>query len=111
MRRLLALVSLLMFAIGCGALALSLYMWFGAWPAQMKEIVDYERSVAASEHEPPPPLIMNVPARKTTSLGQGYFLTWVTTYMTGEDEVVGRQLFRIFKFDPTTIDLSKLGGA
>jgi acyl dehydratase len=41
--------------------------------------------------------------RKTTSLGKGYFLTWVTTYMTGDDEVVGRQMFRVFKFDPSTI--------
>jgi acyl dehydratase len=40
---------------------------------------------------------------KKTSLGQGYFLTWITTY-TSNDEVVGRQLFRIFKFDPSTID-------
>jgi acyl dehydratase len=47
--------------------------------------------------------------RKTTSLGQGYFLTWITTYTTGDGEVVGRQLFRIFKFDPSTIDPSKLG--
>ena len=46
--------------------------------------------------------------RKTTSLGQGYFLTWATTY-TSEGEVVGRQLFRIFKFDPSTIDPSRLG--
>ena len=41
--------------------------------------------------------------RKTTALGQGYFVTWVTTYMDGEDEVVGRQLFRVLKFDPSTI--------
>ncbi len=40
--------------------------------------------------------------RKTTALGQGYFVTWVTTYMDAEGEVVGRQLFRILKFDPTT---------
>jgi len=39
---------------------------------------------------------------KTTSLGKGYFLTWVTTFTSG-GEVVGRQLFRIFKFDPSTI--------
>jgi acyl dehydratase len=49
--------------------------------------------------------------RKTTALGQGYFLTWVTTYRTDAGEVVGRQLFRIFKFDPRTIDPSKLGAA
>lgn len=41
--------------------------------------------------------------RKTTALGQGYFVTWVTTYLDGEDEIVGRQLFRILKFDPSTI--------
>jgi acyl dehydratase len=46
---------------------------------------------------------------KTTSLGKGYFVTWVTTYTDAHGEVVGRQLFRIFKFDPSTIDPSKLG--
>jgi acyl dehydratase len=45
----------------------------------------------------------SISSRKTTSLGKGYFLTWVTTYTTGDGEVVGRQLFRIFKFDPSTI--------
>lgn len=44
---------------------------------------------------------------KTTSLGKGYFLTWVTTYTVGGDEVVGRQLFRIFKFDPSTIGAAR----
>jgi len=44
----------------------------------------------------------SVSNRKTTSLGKGYFVTWITTY-TSEDEVVGRQLFRVFKFDPATI--------
>ncbi len=53
--------------------------------------------------------VESISNRKTTSLGQGYFVTWVTTYMDGEDEVVGRQLFRILKFDPSTIDPSKLG--
>jgi acyl dehydratase len=48
--------------------------------------------------------------RKTTALGQGYFVTWVTTYTAGDGEVVGRQLFRVFKFDPSTIDPSRLGG-
>jgi acyl dehydratase len=47
--------------------------------------------------------------RKTTAMGKGYFVTWVTTYLDADDEVVGRQLFRILKFDPSTIDLAKLG--
>jgi acyl dehydratase len=49
----------------------------------------------------------SISARKTTGLGQGFFVTWVTTYRDAAGEVVGRQLFRIFKFDPRTIDLSK----
>jgi acyl dehydratase len=49
----------------------------------------------------------SISPRKTTALGQGYFVTWATRYRDQEGEVVGRQLFRIFKFDPRTIDLSK----
>jgi acyl dehydratase len=52
--------------------------------------------------------IDSISNRKTTALGQGYFVTWVTTYRTTAGEVVGRQLFRILKFDPSTIDLAKL---
>ena len=46
--------------------------------------------------------IESISNRKTTSLGKGYFVTWITTYRS-EGEVVGRQLFRIYKFDPSTI--------
>ena len=46
--------------------------------------------------------VESISNRKKTSLGQGYFLTWITTYRVAE-ETVGRQLFRIFKFDPSTI--------
>ncbi|MCJ7671700.1 MAG: MaoC family dehydratase N-terminal domain-containing protein [Acidimicrobiia bacterium] len=52
--------------------------------------------------------VESISNRKTTALGQGYFVTWVTTYRTIAGEVVGRQLFRILKFDPSTIDLSRL---
>jgi acyl dehydratase len=48
----------------------------------------------------------SISPRKTTALGQGYFVTWVTTYTVG-DEVVGRQLFRVFKFDPKTIGAAR----
>ena len=37
---------------------------------------------------------------KTTRLGAGYFLTWVTTYTDDAGDVVGRQRFRILKFKP-----------
>jgi len=41
----------------------------------------------------------SVSERKTTRLGPGHFITWVTTYRVG-DEVVGRQMFRMLKFKP-----------
>jgi acyl dehydratase len=47
----------------------------------------------------------SVSERKITGLGSGYFITWVTAYRCLDDaagEVVGRQSFRILKFDPTT---------
>ncbi len=49
--------------------------------------------------------------RKSTALGQGYFVTWVTTYRDAAGDVVGRQRFRILKFDPRTIDPSRRGAA
>ena len=39
---------------------------------------------------------------KTTAIGRGYFVTWGTTYTDGEGETVGRQRFRILKFDPSS---------
>jgi acyl dehydratase len=56
-------------------------------------------------------LVESISSRKTTGLGRGYFVTWITTYTAGETEVVGRQLFRVFKFDPRTIEPARLGGA
>lgn len=50
-------------------------------------------------------VVDEISPKKKTSLATGYFVTWITTYRVG-DEVVGRQLFRIFKFDPAT-----MGGA
>ena len=52
--------------------------------------------------------VQTISDRKTTSLGQGYFVTWITRYRTDDGELVGEQLFRIFKFDPGTIDPSRL---
>jgi acyl dehydratase len=40
----------------------------------------------------------SVSNQKQTRLGAGYFVTWATTYTDQADAVVGRQLFRIFKF-------------
>ncbi len=64
---------------------------------------DFERYLKPGDHLHLSIELESISNRKTTALGQGYFVTWVTTYMNGEDEVVGRQLFRILKFDPATI--------
>jgi uncharacterized protein len=45
-------------------------------------------------------VIESISAEKQTRLGPGHFVTWVTTYTTDPDEVVGRQRFRILKFKP-----------
>jgi hypothetical protein len=45
-------------------------------------------------------VIESVSDRKQTRLGPGYFITWVTTYRDEQGAVVGRQMFRILKFQP-----------
>jgi len=57
------------FVAGAGLLALTLYLWFGDWPASVKETADHYRSVAATEGRPPGPLIANVHGRSPESLG------------------------------------------
>ncbi len=37
---------------------------------------------------------------KGTGLGAGYFVTWVNTYFVEGGEEVGRQIFRVLKFNP-----------
>jgi acyl dehydratase len=44
----------------------------------------------------------SISERKATSLGVGYFVTWVTKYLGHADDVVGRQRFRVFRFAPGT---------
>ncbi|MEM7411502.1 MAG: glycoside hydrolase family 2 TIM barrel-domain containing protein [Myxococcota bacterium] len=54
--------------LGCAALALTLYLWFGDWPRATRDTVDYLRSVAATEDEPPEPLVMHPGGRRHTKL-------------------------------------------
>ena len=64
--------------------------------------LEFTRYLKPGDHLHVTTEVESISNRKTTSLGKGYFVTWITTYTSG-DEVVGRQLFRIFKFDPSTI--------
>jgi len=58
-----ALFSAALFVIGLASLALTLYLWFGDWPREVREIVDHQRSMAANAGRAPEPLIGNVHAR------------------------------------------------
>jgi acyl dehydratase len=48
---------------------------------------------------------------KTTALGRGFFVTWVTTYVDESGSVVGTQLFRVLKFAPTAAAAGSESGA
>jgi acyl dehydratase len=45
-------------------------------------------------------VIEAISEEKSTRVGAGHFVTWVTTYRDGSGETVGRQRFRILKFRP-----------
>ncbi len=47
-------------------------------------------------------VLESISERKTTGLGRGYFVTWVTEYEDQTGAPVGRQRFRIYKFAPGT---------
>ena len=49
-------------------------------------------------------LLEDVSGCKATGLGLGYFVTWVSTYLDAAGEPVGRQRFRILKFDPSRME-------
>ena len=62
--------------------------------------LDFERDLHPGDHLQSSTVLESISQRKTTALGQGYFITWITTYADTEGAVVGRQLFRILKFAP-----------
>lgn len=68
MNRIFTIASLLTFIIGVGALALTAWLWFGDWPQQTKQIVDYERSARLNSGRTPDALIGDISARNTVSL-------------------------------------------
>jgi hypothetical protein len=49
-------------------------------------------------------VLESVSAEKQTRLGRGFFVTWVITYTDEAGGVVGRQRFRVFKFQPRRAD-------
>ena len=45
-------------------------------------------------------VIEEISDEKATALGPGHFVTWVTTYVDEQGEVLGRQRFRVLRFKP-----------
>lgn len=64
--------------------------------------LDFERYLRPGDRLESTTVVESISARKKTGIGVGYFVTWVTTYRDADGAVVGRQLFRILKFDPST---------
>jgi acyl dehydratase len=61
---------------------------------------DIDRYLRPGETVSASTVIESISPRKTTRIGPGYFVTWLTTYVAGAGDVVGRQRFRILKFRP-----------
>ncbi len=64
--------------------------------------LEFERYLRPGDRLQSSTVLESISDRKTTAIGRGYFVTWVTTYTDSAGEVVGRQRFRILKFDPSS---------
>ena len=62
--------------------------------------LEFERYLAPGDVLKSSSIVETISDEKTTALGRGFFVTWVTTYTDANDEVVGRQRFRVLKFKP-----------
>lgn len=62
--------------------------------------LEFERYLRLGDRLHSTTVFESVSDEKTTARGTGYFVTWVTTYFDADDQVVGRQRFRVFKFKP-----------
>jgi uncharacterized protein len=63
----------------------------------------YDRYLRPGERLQATTRMGDVTGPKRTSLGEGYFVTWYTTWFSG-DEQVGRMMFRVLQFRPALAD-------
>jgi len=70
----------------------------------------FERYLRPGDRTEASALLESISERKATALGQGYFVTWVTTHADARGEVVGRERFRILKFAPGSAGAERTGG-
>ena len=62
--------------------------------------LEFERYLRPGDRLQATTVLESISNRKKTAIGLGYFVTWVTTYTDQDGDTVGRQKFRILKFDP-----------
>ena len=60
--------------------------------------LEFERYLRPGDLVQSDTVLESISPRKQTAIGLGYFVTWVTTYTDQNGDVVGRQRFRILKF-------------
>jgi acyl dehydratase len=72
---------------------------FAATLATNSEL-EFERYLQPGDRITSESILESVSPRKQTSIGSGYFVSWVNTFRDQDGLVVGRQLFRILKFNP-----------
>ena len=65
--------------------------------------LEFDRPLRHGENLQSDVIFDSVSPRKKTGLGQGYFVSWVQTYISDKGDTVGRQKFTVLKFDPSTI--------
>jgi uncharacterized protein len=73
--------------------------------------LEFERYLRIGDRLQSTSALESISERKATGLGDGYFVTWVTTYTNADGDVVGRQRFRIYKFAPGSSRASGPGGS
>lgn len=65
--------------------------------------LEFERPLREGDELKCDVILESISPRKKTGLGQGYFVTWTTTYLDQNAKSVGKQTFRVLKFNPSTI--------
>jgi hypothetical protein len=63
-------------------------------------VLDFDRYLRLGDRLTATSALESVSERKHTGLGRGYFVAWSTRYADQAGDVVGRQLFTVFKFQP-----------
>ncbi len=62
--------------------------------------LEFERYLRVGDELTSESILESVSERKKTGIGPGYFVTWINIYRDRDGELVGRQIFRVLKFNP-----------